>query len=518
MQLNVLFLFCILQTSICLLFNDYDNTYPITTLNEHILSIQMIYISTFYFSSWVIFNFFIIYHDRENLVINDIVSIPYMIIYNNMCALTFRLTTQTYFLSHKLLWLFTSPYIMYYYMDIFEIPCHTALRYEITLHLFNVINFFIYAQYQKIILNVMMYLLYFNNIYIFYKFKFPANFIFLYTYILTGTVETIYKCKLIKEYTYIVLILTSDLQIKSLICLFNSLRILRKWYWTHSMKLLGIKDIQRLCHIKEQLEKIQQCNSNLHDVEYFHSWLEHVTQTDNLARIRNNSYRKSISLELDLIKTPSIMVKDAVILFSDVVNYSGFSKSTLHNNVLKFLQTLYDMYDTLLTRYDMLQKIENVGDCYMVTSNLSKAINSTDTSGLFLTCMQMFQFAQDVTMITNTIDMNTRVGIHVGDVSIGMVGTDNPKMCVVGHNVNFSARLESTCKMNCIHVSKQFHEIICTSFDSKFKYDSVYVYLKNLGQEKSYSYEGPFNFDKTLVQLHRDTLHHVQSIFANESS
>jgi class 3 adenylate cyclase len=82
-----------------------------------------------------------------------------------------------------------------------------------------------------------------------------------------------------------------------------------------------------------------------------------------------------------------------------------------------------------------------------------------------------------------------RIGINIGNVSVGILGNEIPLLCVVGNTVNVAARLQSTADIDTIqlscHIYEQLEEI---EFDQKFEIvvkDNVF--LKNIGSIKTYT-------------------------------
>jgi guanylate cyclase len=82
-----------------------------------------------------------------------------------------------------------------------------------------------------------------------------------------------------------------------------------------------------------------------------------------------------------------------------------------------------------------------------------------------------------------------RIGINMGNVSIGILGIELPRLCVVGNAVNMAARLQSTADVDTIqlstHIYEQLEEI---EFDIEFEITKKEnVFLKNMGSITSYN-------------------------------
>lgn len=74
--------------------------------------------------------------------------------------------------------------------------------------------------------------------------------------------------------------------------------------------------------------------------------------------------------------------------------------------------------------------------------------------------------------------MQVRVGIHVGEVTCGVLGERLPKFTVLGHSVNVAARMEQTAGPNKIRASEAFHDLV--SADNAWE-DYEVISMKNMG-------------------------------------
>jgi class 3 adenylate cyclase len=85
--------------------------------------------------------------------------------------------------------------------------------------------------------------------------------------------------------------------------------------------------------------------------------------------------------------------------------------------------------------------------------------------------------------------LSLRVGINIGDVSIGILGNEIPRLCVVGNTVNMAARLQSTADIDTIQVSSFiYEELKDIDFDIKLNINiKENVFLKNIGSVTTYN-------------------------------
>ncbi len=172
------------------------------------------------------------------------------------------------------------------------------------------------------------------------------------------------------------------------------------------------------------------------------------------------------------------------IMFVDIVSYSELASNESAENVYEILDKIYTNFDIILRKYKNLQKIETIGDSYMVVGDLTSNIN------ILLVVKNMIKIAEEFILMNNTIiyrgnKIDIRIGINIGAVVIGILGLDIPRLCVVGNTVNKTARLESTGKNNKIHISQEVYELI--KEDNSYTFESNNnVYLKNIGTFTTY--------------------------------
>ncbi len=176
------------------------------------------------------------------------------------------------------------------------------------------------------------------------------------------------------------------------------------------------------------------------------------------------------------------------ILFTDIVSYSEYSKNHKEEDVYKLLNEMYMRFDFILRKYKNLQKIETIGDSYMLVSNLYE--NDLTSEYLNEIIMIAFEFMDSVKYLKINKDYipQIRIGIHCGPVISGLLGLDIPRLCIVGNTVNFTARLQTTSEPNKIHISKEIYEYI--KDDERFEFEEKKnTYLKNIGNIDTYFIE-----------------------------
>ncbi len=176
------------------------------------------------------------------------------------------------------------------------------------------------------------------------------------------------------------------------------------------------------------------------------------------------------------------------ILFTDIVNYTELAQRYDDKIIFNLLYNIYISFDNIIKKYPHLQKIETIGDAYMAvgdifrnTQNHKKVVN------------EIIQFAMDIIKEIKTIKtpdnipLSLRVGINIGNVSIGILGNEIPRLCVVGSAVNFAARLQSTAEIDTIQFSNDIYEYLEIDVEVTKREN---VFMKNIGSVTTYNIMG----------------------------
>lgn len=452
-------------------------------------------IHSFHFGCWIALNTFITFKNDQA----SIFVLPYMALYNNLHNYfkhRSNMSFEYYHINQGALWMFTSPYILSIYSDMNNLNMRGEVTREVFLHItntvYNIYNIHV-SEFTivKLCLIIVMYLLYAYNLYSFNKHNTSYKHILLYSWIVIGLNESMFLMKLIGNEAYTLFTLVNDVHVKSILF---GVTALRKIEMASITNKLSLADLQKLYAFQAYLEKEKnkytdnmsnEINTILSNIDM--STIRRTLSDRVICKDFTDSFMKT------LIKKNKY-IKNVVIMFSDVVNYSRMSKDEDSCNIVEKLQELYEAYDDVLTEFQNLQKVENIGDCYMVTSLMDKTHCRKNRN----VCSEAITFAIKLIDTTLLLGIHTRVGIHIGNVSLGIIGKDVPRFGVVGHNVNVAARLESTCETDKIQVSKQFKDALDKEgFDTSI-FKSSMVELKNIGKYQT------FTFDPNIVNGYCD--------------
>lgn len=139
---------------------------------------------------------------------------------------------------------------------------------------------------------------------------------------------------------------------------------------------------------------------------------------------------------------------NVAILFCDIVGFTPYCDEHQHEpeKVVASLQRLVEEFECIAKEFE-LEKIKTIGDAFMAAANISTSVtdpvlNCIQTGAEMLTAARAVPPHWDL-----------RIGIHVGPVVAGVVGTQRYSFDIWGDTVNTAARVESHGTPGAVNVS-----------------------------------------------------------------
>jgi adenylate cyclase len=170
------------------------------------------------------------------------------------------------------------------------------------------------------------------------------------------------------------------------------------------------------------------------------------------------------------------------IVFSDLVGFTELSRRISAAELVKVLNQLFSAFDRAADEHGM-HKIKTIGDAYMAVGGLL----SENPAGNPAICAAEFAFAMlraaDDLGRRLDIPLNVRVGLHVGPVVAGVIGTSRPAFDCWGEAVNLASRLESSARPGDVLLSERAQELLRDHYLTEPLQD---VALKGIGLAKVY--------------------------------
>jgi adenylate cyclase len=190
-----------------------------------------------------------------------------------------------------------------------------------------------------------------------------------------------------------------------------------------------------------------------------HLTLDHLNRENQ--RLILNILPAAIAEQLK--KQPGIIAErfdDVSVLFADIVNFTPLSAKLSPHELVELLNHVFSLFDELTDRYG-LEKIKTIGDAYMVVGSLP-APNPDHLSAMANLALAM---QSQIQAKSNEVqNMSLRIGVHVGSVVAGVIGTRKFIYDVWGDTVNMASRLEFHGSPGRIHVSEAVYQRLRDAF------------------------------------------------------
>jgi guanylate cyclase len=152
----------------------------------------------------------------------------------------------------------------------------------------------------------------------------------------------------------------------------------------------------------------------------------------------------------------------AVILFADIVKFTNISQHVTPKVLVENLNKVFTHFDGLVDKYG-LEKIKTIGDAYMVASGLN-GFNYGQVKNMADLALSMACDINNFTLDGYT-KCDLRIGIHIGSVTAGVIGSKKFSYDVWGDAVNTASRMESFGEPGKIQVSEEFYNYIKDDYD-----------------------------------------------------
>lgn len=140
---------------------------------------------------------------------------------------------------------------------------------------------------------------------------------------------------------------------------------------------------------------------------------------------------------------------EASVLFADVSGFVPLSRSLGPARVVELLNSLVRRFDSL-AETNGVEKIKTIGDAYMVAAGVPEAV-ADHCERLARMALDMQRTVAEVRAETG-LDLKMRVGMSIGPLMAGVIGTHKFSYDVWGDTVNLAARLEQAGTVERIHV------------------------------------------------------------------
>lgn len=167
-------------------------------------------------------------------------------------------------------------------------------------------------------------------------------------------------------------------------------------------------------------------------------------------------------------------IANVSILFADISGFTSWASSHSPARVIGKLSAIFSAFDQICVR-KQLYKVCTIGDCYVALSSSSndRSRNTQDE------CMRMVQFALEMVQVVDQINqsdgenLKMRIGVHVGDVVAGIIGSRIVRYDIYGSDVAIANRMESSGAVGRVNVSGTAKALLEASQVFGFKFNTT---------------------------------------------
>lgn len=420
----------------------------------------------------------------------DIITIP------NMLLLEYEM-------KRTIMWAFTTPLMLQLYCDTNELSLWDI---NAQYHMFSIIPFIFIVpfsdnQYYPIYIGSLYVpcFIFINKLYQYRRLPFTYMFLFIWSIFMIINVAEIIGL-INKTYANVFFNLADTL------CKFICNVVIAQYneqelYYKENMDLQSVNFIS---HMMKYIKEYEKNNPNItpfcKDFISFvnKKFMNRIPKTTDRLKIELLSKILPFDLDRDYIaatnKSTNKQFDFICVLFMDIVNYTELAKKYNSETIFKLLNAIYNHFDTIIKKYLHLQKIETIGDAYMVVGDIYR--NEPNHTKVAKEIISLgLEFIKEIKSVKTPDDVPLciRIGINMGSVNIGILGNEIPRLCVVGNTVNVAARLQSTAEEDTVQMSWHIYEQVKDDPMIKNEIEIVKkenVFLKNIGSVTTYNIRG----------------------------
>lgn len=396
------------------------------------------------------------------------------------------------------MWLFTTPLILKLYCDMNNLNlADVNAQYHITSNMISVILYpFRKTHYNiYIILSLSLSESYF--IYKLFDFKYKRYTKFIaFIWCLFTFINIIELTNLFNVHSIQLFYLLSDMIAKLTTVLIINDYEEQTYYIKSNVDLQGIN---MLTILKKTIKQFETANNITPKCKMVMNLIDNRLTSfipSDTTSLKLELLQKILPLELEdryLTQTKEYKQYDFIcVLFTDIVSYTELAKKYDADVIYTLLNDIYTRFDEIVKRYSNLQKIETIGDAYMVVSDIYTNDYTNNVKNMILFAFDILKEIKQIPTPDNK-PLQLRIGINLGRVVVGILGIEIPRLCVIGNTVNVANRLQTTTEADTIQISTHVYEI---AKDTNFDIDIIFekkenVFLKNLGSRTTYIISPP---------------------------
>src|SRR5690606_23030574 len=187
--------------------------------------------------------------------------------------------------------------------------------------------------------------------------------------------------------------------------------------------------------------------------------------------------------------------REVSIVFAGLVGFTALSTRLPAPELVELLDRLFSDFDRIAGAHGV-ERIKTSGDAYMAVCGIA-----TIGPGAAPSCAASDDHAQRAARFAlalqahvaavsreSGLPLNVRIGLHVGPVVAGVIGTRRPAFDCWGETVNLAARFESSGSPSGVHISEAAWQRLRDAFVTR---ELPPLPMKGIGEVRTYLLEAP---------------------------
>lgn len=232
--------------------------------------------------------------------------------------------------------------------------------------------------------------------------------------------------------------------------------------------------------LKESFEQIQAQNKQLIEANRIIAY-----EREKSEMLLKNILPEKIVDELKTSgSTTPHLYKDVMVFFSDIVGFTSKSSNMEPTELIHELTSIFTGFDCIVDA-SYGERIKTIGDAYLavwgmhypVENNAEKAVQAA---------LKMIEYVKSKNE-ESELKWDIRIGMHIGDVIGGVVGTSKFIYDIFGDTVNTTSRMESSSEPMKINISEDVYHLVKDKFQTT---ERGAMYAKGIGDMRMYFVEG----------------------------
>jgi adenylate cyclase len=144
----------------------------------------------------------------------------------------------------------------------------------------------------------------------------------------------------------------------------------------------------------------------------------------------------------------------AAVMFTDIVGFTSHTAGLRPDEVVALLGEMFHAYDAICEQHGAV-KVKTIGDSYMCFVGAGDGGQNAHTMGTVA-----LEIMNSTWSWPNGDPLQIRMGLHIGPVTAGIIGSQRLQYDVWGDTVNVASRMESTSEPGRIHISEAFAQFL----------------------------------------------------------